>query len=174
MSDRDLVEIGRVAKVHGLKGELSVDWYADSPLLLDRLPALLLRLHDTPPRRFTVRGWRRHHGRVLLWLNDLGDRDRAQEWRGASILARRAELPPPGEEEVYLADLEGLDVYLDDGAKLGIINAIMLEPQEVWTIVTPRGEVLFPVQPQFVTEIDLDAGRVVISPPPGLLELYLG
>lgn len=77
-----------------------------------------------------------------------------------------------------MSQLPGLEVFtLDDkSVPLGIISAVDdTAGQEIWTITTPDGrEVLFPVQQEFVVELDPDQGIAVISPPPGLLEIYLG
>lgn len=170
----ELVLVGEVAKVHGIRGELSVQWHADSPDLLDDLDTVYLRLPGRPARAFGVAGWRPHQERVLLTLKGLPDRTAAEAWRGAEILVQAQDLPPLAEDELYIHQLEGLRVLLADGTPLGTIAGFVLEPQELWSIRTPEGrEVLFPVQPQFVQHIDLDARQVVIDPPPGLLDIYL-
>ena len=63
-----------------------------------------------------------------------------------------------------------------DEIYLGLIEDILTpQPeQEVWVIRTDGGqEVLFPAHEETVDEVDLDQGRAVILPPPGLLEIYL-
>lgn len=174
MSAKEWVVIGEVAKSHGLKGEFSVQFHADSPSLLDEVGHVWLAAPDRRPKRFPVRAWREHQGRVLLWLAGIDGRDQADAWRGAEVLLKTSELPEPEEGEVYLHDLQGLTVLLEDGSRLGVIAGIMVEPQEVWTITTDEGqEILFPAAPELVPSIDLQAGTVTIAPPPGLLELYL-
>lgn len=173
--DEALILVGQAARVHGLKGEFSVVWHADSPSLLDHVPGLLLRRKNGTEKWCTVRSWRMHQDRILLLLDQMDGRDAADVWRGADILVREADLPEPADDEVYIFQLEGLDVHLPDGSRLGRIEAIATEPTEVWTILTDDGrEVLFPAAEEFVTGIDLDAGRVDIDPPEGLLDIYLG
>jgi 16S rRNA processing protein RimM len=173
--DTKFIVIGEVARVHGLKGEFSVIWHADSPSLLDALPAVYLKLPDMDrPKRFGVRARREHQGRILLWLDKVDGRDAAEAWRGAELLAKAEDLPGLDDDEVYLHDLLDAEALLPDGERLGRITAVTAEPTEVWTIETDDGkEVLFPVAEEFVVSMDLVAGQVVIEPPPGLLELYL-
>ncbi len=174
MSTNEWVLIGEVAKSHGLKGELSVQFHADSPSLLDEVGHVWLAIRGGRPKRFSVHAWREHQGRVLLWLVGINGRDQADAWRGAEVLLKESDLPAPEEGEVYLHDLQGLDVLLEDGARLGAITDFMTEPQELWIITTDKGEeILFPAAPELVPSIDLEAGSVTIAPPPGLLELYL-
>lgn len=174
MPANEWVLIGEVAKPHGLKGEFSVQFYADSPLLLDEVGHVWLSVTGGRPKRFPVRAWREHQGRVLLWLTGIEGRDQAESWRGAEVLLKDSDLPEPEKGEVYLHDLQGLAVLLEDGTRLGTITDFMVEPQELWSITTDEGqEILFPAAPELVPSIDLDAGTVTITPPPGLLELYL-
>ncbi|WP_027366397.1 ribosome maturation factor RimM [Desulfocurvibacter africanus] len=174
MPDTEWVLIGEVAKSHGLKGEFSVKYYADSPLLLDEVGHVWLSTAGGRPKRFQIRAWRGHQDRVLLWLTGIDGRDQADAWRGAEVLLKESELPAPEEGGVYLHDLQGLTVLLEDGSRLGTITDFILEPQELWSITTDKGEeVLFPAVPELVPNIDLEAGTVTIAPPPGLLDLYL-
>ncbi len=77
---------------------------------------------------------------------------------------------------MYLNDLMGLSVVLDTtGETLGVLEHVLFHgEQEVWSIQTPAGkEILLPAVPEFVADIDLDAEVIRITPPEGLLELYL-
>ena len=104
------------------------------------------------------------------------DRDKAQSLCGRECWMDEQLLPPLGDEEVFLFQLHGCRVLLDDGSPLGeILDILTPTPeQEIWVIETPDNrEVLFPAHPDTVLEIDLDAGIVRIAPPEGLLEIYL-
>lgn len=173
-ADHDLVAVGRTLKPHGLRGELRVQSYADSPSLFTSLPGLWLRAGSDRPLPVRVEGLRTHQGLVLLKFEGIDDRTAAEDWRDADILAAKADLPPPEPDAPYLFELLDARVELPDGTPLGHITAITDLPQEVWTITTTDGrEVLFPAQPVFVRELDATGGRVVIDPPAGLLDIYL-
>ncbi|BBD08864.1 ribosome maturation factor RimM [Desulfovibrio ferrophilus] len=178
-----------------------MDYHGDSPFLLDEFPEIFLRPKAPRPRPTVgaksgkpglkkrvakpaaprtrpvkIESWRPHKGRLLVFFEGIADRDAADELRGAELLVREADLPEPGEDELYLYEVEGLTVLLEDGSTLGHVRQVQLLPagQEVWAIDTEDGrEVLFPVADEFVAGVDLDEGWVTIVPPPGLLELYL-
>ena len=182
MSASGYVLVGLAVKPHGVKGEIGVRWYADSPFLLDGLDHIHLARADADsrplgrPRRYGVASWRPHKDLVLLTLKNVSGRDQAEGLRGLSLFIPASDLPEPGEHEVYLHEILGLAAELEDGSHLGRITDILLPTpeQEIWSIETPEGrEVLYPVHEETVLEIDLDAGRVVLDPPPGLLEIYL-
>jgi 16S rRNA processing protein RimM len=178
MASKDFVRIGEIAKPHGVKGELSVIYHADSPLLLDHAPRVWLApATGGRPRPHTVRHWRTHHGRVLLTLQEVADRNAAEALRGMDLLLRAQDLPEPDPDEIYLHQLEGCRVELPDGSLLGTLRHVLAPTpeQEVWAIETPDGrEVLFPAHEDAVLLADPEAGLLRIDPPPGLLELYLG
>ena len=174
MSDDTFIEIGLVGRPHGLRGEVGVDFWADSPDLLRG--TLWLRPGRGAPRPHTVAAVRRHQGRPLVLFEGIADRSAAETLRGMHVLVPKNRLPEPDEDEVYLHELLGLHVLLHDtGAPLGTLDDVQMPGgQEVWSIRTPDGkEVLLPAVEEFVASIDLDAAEVRITPPPGLIELYL-
>lgn len=96
--------------------------------------------------------------------------------RGQTLLIPESALPELDEDEVYLHDMLGLSVVLDaTGQKLGVLDHVLFHgEQELWSILTPEGkEILLPAVPEFVADIDLDTEIIRITPPEGLLELYM-
>jgi 16S rRNA processing protein RimM len=133
---------------------------------------------ESPPVPHAVERVRVHHGELLLSLRGVDNRDKAEALRRHRLLIPRSLLPPPAEGEVYLFSLPGLRVLARDeeGAETEIgriASADTPAGQEIWTILTPGGgEILFPAVPEFVLDLDPEAGFVRICPPPGLLDLY--
>ncbi len=168
-----MIHMGTLARPHGIKGEICIDWHADSPVLLD-LPRWLQACNG-PPRRVRALTCRQHKGRPLLLLEGVADRAAAEALRGCKLLMPRESLPEPEEDEAYVEDLLGCDVLLPGGRRLGRLDHVEYPAdQEIWVIVTPEErEILFPAQPCFILGFDLDAPSVTIDPPEGLLEIYL-
>jgi 16S rRNA processing protein RimM len=82
--------------------------------------------------------------------------------------------PPENEDEgFYEADLVGLAVVATDGAQLGTVTALQTGAAQDLLVVelAGGGEALVPFVEAIVPEVDLERGRVVLDPPPGLLEL---
>ena len=102
----------------------------------------------------------------------------AETLRGLAVCVRSEDVPPPEPDEVFLHELLGLRVRLAAASPtdpdLGILEDVQdAGGTELWHIRDTQGrEILFPAADELVPEIDLDAGIVVIDPPPGLLELY--
>ncbi len=183
------VVLGRLGRPHGIRGEIRAEYYAESPLLLEQ--PLLLRAGRAAPRPVQVTSWRYWQGRLILRLDGVDDRSAAELLRGQELLIEGARLPEADEDEAYLHDMIDLPVFVregEDGARpLGVLDHVLFPAgQEIWSIRAYREgeyapgdpgrasghEILFPAVPEFVEDIDLDAGRILVAPPAGLLELY--
>jgi 16S rRNA processing protein RimM len=122
----------------------------------------------------TVASCRPHQGRALLTIEGVTDRDAAELLRGMEVLVEASKLPEISEDEVYLHDIVGFDAVLEDGSKVGTLEGFLDVPgQDVWIILGPDGrEILLPAHDETIVEIDTQARRIVVDPPPGLLDLY--
>ena len=175
MPASSLVVLGRLAKPHGVKGDIRVDYYADSAELLDK--PLMLRAGRFAPRPVRIREWHLWKDQLILSIEGCNDRSAAERLRGQELLIDASFLPEAEEDEPYLRDLIGLSVRLEDGTPVGELEDVDFPAcQEMWSIRAPEKdggyEILFPAVPEFVRDIDLSAGTAVIAPPEGLLELY--
>lgn len=175
MPASSLVVLGRLAKPHGVKGDIRVDYYADSADLLDK--PLMLRAGRFAPRPIRVRDWHLWKDQLILGIEGCNDRSAAEQLRGQELLIDASFLPEADEDEPYLRDLIGLSVRLEDGTLIGELESVDFPAgQEMWSIRAPENEggyeILFPAVPEFVLDIDLSAETVTIAPPEGLLDLY--
>lgn len=175
----EFLTLGRVLKPHGVRGELKCACYSEDLEDFLDLERLWLARGDSAPVAFSVRKARLQasmEGVVLLQLEGLADRNQAEAWREADILVAPGDLPDPEDDEIYIEDLLGAAVFLEDGTHLGTFDHLF-EPAadyDVWSIRRPSGgEILFPAREEFLMEVDVEAMRIVIDPPPGLIELYL-
>lgn len=176
--------VGDVIRPHGIRGELCIDSYADSPSYFTPGSRLRLAVPDRPERGrdYVVRASREHKGRILVTFDGVPDRTAAETLRGLAVCVRREDMPPPDPDDIYLDELVGLRVRLAgaaaaaDAPDLGVIEDVLeAGGAELWRIRDAKGrEILFPATPAFVPEVDIEAGFLVIDPPPGLLELYQG
>lgn len=169
----DFVEMGSIGRPHGLLGEVGARWEGEAPVPVGG--EIWLQKGREDPRPLEVEAARIHKGYPLISLAGIDDRNKAETLRGAKIFMRRSELPQPEEDEAWLEDLLGADIFLEDGKRVGILDHIEYPAgQEIWAIRDDAGrEILFPARPEFISSIDAAGGRVVIAPPPGLLDIYL-
>ena len=166
--------VGRVAKAHGIGGELAVDVHTDAPDERFSPGAVLnARLRDRSVRPLTVSTARPHSGRLLVRFEEVADRTVAETLRGAQLLVDAADLPPSEDPDAfYDHELEGLAAVLEDGTEIGKVREIARSPGGELLVVdlAEGGEALVPFVREIVPEVDVKAGRVVLTPPEGLLD----
>ncbi len=168
-----LVEIGVLGRPHGIRGEIRVQYYAESFDLLNG--AVFLRANLGPARPASIAGWRMHRGQPVITLEGVNDRASAEAVRGQALLISEDRLPPVEENEHYLHTIIGFKVIEKaSGATLGTLDHVLFYGgQETWAILAEDGnEILLPSIPDFVDAIDEEARLILVSPPAGLVELY--
>lgn len=157
----------RLGKPHGIRGEFTVEVRTDRPD--ERLvPG---RTYSTDPDigSLTLKTARWHRDRLLLSFEEITDRTRAEEVRNTLILGEAAE--EDEDDAWYLDDLVDLDVY-EGETKVGTITDVTNGvAQDLLHMKHVDGhEVLIPFVTAIVPEVDLEAGRIVVTPPAGLFD----
>jgi 16S rRNA processing protein RimM len=168
--------VGRVAKAHGVTGEVVVDIRTDDPA--GRFaPGKTLRGKPSrgsgPARDYVVETVREYGGRLLVRLAGVADRNGADALRGTLFVVDSADLPPIDDpDEFYDHQLEGLRVRTTAGADVGAVAEVLhTAAGELLSVTTDDGaEVLVPFVSAIVTAVSLADG-IEIDPPDGLLDL---
>ncbi len=165
--------VGRIGRPHGVRGEVSVEVRTDEP---DERFAVGSVLATDPADRgpLTVTRLHWHSGRLLLSFDGVADREGAEALRDTVLVVDSDDLPALDDpDEFYDHQLVGLRVELADGTALGIVADVVHAPAEdLLAVARPDGdEVLVPFVSAIVPTVDVSAGRVVVDPPEGLLEL---
>ena len=126
---------------------------------------------ETGQRRLEMHVIGAAKGVLIARLTGVEDRSRAEALRGLRLYLPRSALPQPDAEEYYHADLIGLDVVLSDGTPVGRVRAVhdfgAGDTLEIERPAAPAAMV--PFTRAVVPAVEIEAGRLVIEPPPGLL-----
>ncbi len=177
-----LVQVARIGKPHGIRGEVTVQLFTDAPE--ERFaPGARLLIEPSSPLApqgaVTVRGARWNKSVLVVALEEVPDRNGAETLRGTLLFAEAQDEDPEGEEwyEHELVDLEVRTGPEDGtGPRIGVVTGLRTMPvQDLLEIVLDedgRGAAL-PFVEEIVPVVDPEGGFVVVTPPPGLLELGL-
>jgi 16S rRNA processing protein RimM len=160
--------VGRVGRPHGIRGELTVQVHTDDPDLRFA-PGSVLATEPAERGPLTIRSSRWHSGRLLVTFDGCADRSSAEELRGTVLVVDSDDAGPAGPEEFWDHDLVGLSVVTVGGEPVGEVTDVLHHGQDL-LVVGPR-QILVPFVAAIVPEVDVGAGRVLIDPPPGLLDL---
>ena len=162
--------VGRVAKAHGITGELVVDVRTDDPeARFVRGKTLRAKARGGAVGSYTVESVRAHGGRLLVRLAGIADRDAAEALRGTLFVVDSHELPPITDPEVAQQHPE----LTIDGAEVGVVAEVLhTAAGELLSVTTSEGaEILVPFVAAIVPTVSLADGVIEIDPPDGLLNL---
>jgi 16S rRNA processing protein RimM len=167
------IAIGQIGRAHGIRGEVTVAVRTDEPDVRF-VPGATLT--TDPPERgpLTVGAVRWHSGRLLITFEGVRDRNAAEDLKGTMLVLDSAEIPAPADpDEFYDHQLIGLAVVTAAGDPVGEVTDVLHHGQDLLVIRRapgPAAEALVPFVSAIVTEVDVPSGRLVIDPPPGLLD----
>ena len=172
-----LVLVGRVRRAHGIKGELVVEALTDTPDAIfapgrrvfagtaegkpTRDPLELVVLRSSPFKG----GW-------IIAFDGILDRTQADSWRDRTLLLPEDEIEPPGEGELFIHDLIGMRVVLQNGDAVGEVAQVFeLKQGLLMECRRPDGRLaLLPFNEQTVTEVDENERVITVDPIEGLLD----
>jgi len=166
--------VGRVGRPHGLRGEVTIEVRTDDPS--DQLAVGSILATDPAERGpLTVAAARWHSGRLLVSFEGCQDRDAAEALRDTLLHIDSADLGPLGDpEEFYDHDLIGLHVVTVAGEAVGVVADVLHHGQDLLVVdgtgARSGAEIMVPFVAALVPEVDLADGKLVIDPPPGLLD----
>jgi 16S rRNA processing protein RimM len=167
------IAVALVRKAHGLDGEVLVELLTGDPddvFGVDRV----LRVtggQGKGPDRLTVRSARRHKGGLLLRFQEVADRNAAERLQGRELTLPTDELRRLDEDEFFLHDLVGYEVVRENGEPVGdVVTSYETGAQLLLGVAAGERELLIPFGRHMVTEVDREGRKIVIDPPPGLLE----
>jgi len=166
--------VGRIGRPHGLSGEVTVEVRTDDPELRFAVGSTLA---TTPADRgpLTVAGSRWHSGTLLVRFAGCADRNAAEQLRDTVLAIDSDDLTPLDDPaEFYDHDLIGLQVVTAAGEAVGEVTDVLHHGQDLLVIEgtgsRSGAEILVPFVAALVPEVDTAAGRLVIEPPPGLID----
>ena len=161
--------VGVVTGPHGVQGAVRIKSFTEAPEDVARYGPLG---DESGDRRFELRLIGAGKGVVLARLSGVDDRNQAVALRGQRLYLPRSALPQPEAEEYYHADLIGLEAVLGDGTPVGRVRAIHdFGAGDTLELERPGAPpVMVPFTRAVVPSIELAAGRLVLDPPPGLLD----
>lgn len=157
--------VGRVAKAHGIQGEVAIEVVSDAP---DRF-ASGARVF-AGDRSLIVATSRSHQGRLLVRFDEVPDRSAAEALRGTELTIPAEEAHALEDEwSFYPHQLIGFAVTDENGTTLGTMTRVDESPgADLWVVGARNGEVLVPAVRDIVVAVDLEKKTIVLRPPDGL------
>ena len=170
---KNQLRVGRLVKAHGLKGGLKLELYTDNPE--GRFvpgAGFTLQVPEASPwhgKEITVREYRVMNGNPVVFFEDVEDRDAADSLVRA-ILWIDQDADEAEDDAWFDHQLVGLEVVRDDSVIGRVVRVEHFPAQDLLIVKAGEDEVMVPFVSAIVPTVDVQAGRVIVTPPPGLFE----
>jgi 16S rRNA processing protein RimM len=170
VSDR-LVPLGEIVATHGLEGWLKLNPFNPKTVALQSAREVFIE-RDGVRWPHQLEANQPHHRQILVKFQGIDTIEAAKALVGTNLSVAETCLPALQPGEYYHFQVMGLEVFDSKGNPLGTISGtLFIGGREIY-VVTGRGkEYLIPAVKEIIDKIDFDAGKMIITPPEGLLEL---
>ena len=163
------LQVGVISSTHGIRGEVKVFPTTDDAARFKELKKVLL---DTGKERIAleIQSVKFFKQFVIVKFKGIDNINDIEKYKGRSLLVAREDAAELGEDEYYIADLIGMDVFTEEG-HFGVLRDVMeTGANEVYIVDSDRhGEVLIPAIRQCVLEVDVEENRMTVRIMEGLI-----
>jgi 16S rRNA processing protein RimM len=157
--DDKTLEIGKVVGIHGLRGEVKLQYWGDMLTSFSNIKTLISDNGES----FVLESFRPHKNIVLLKLENIDNADDAEKLRGNIFSAKKSELPELLEGEAYIADVIGMEVYDEENNFLGNVKDYFENKAHgVFTIIKESKEFMIPAIDEFILDKNVKNNKMVV------------
>ena len=169
----DLVAIAKIARPRGLRGEAVAEVLTDFPERFEGLDSVTAVLPGGERRELRLENAWFQKERIVLKFQGLDTVEDAEALRDAEICVEESEAVELEEGEFFDWQIAGCDAVTTEGEPIGKVREVLRTGgTEVLVVDTAdRREVLIPFAESICTEVDIEAKRITVDPPEGLLDL---
>lgn len=152
------ITVAEIVTTHGVRGNLKIKSLSDNEKRFEKGNKLFIENEE-----LTVESSFDQKGLKVIKFEEYDDINDVLRFVGKDITIDEADLGELEDDEYYIFDLEGLDVY-DNGQKIGTIKEVITDvyPNDVYVIESEKGEVFFPALNATVKNVDLDKGIIEV------------
>ena len=165
------LQVGVISSTHGLRGEVKVFPTTDDAARFQTLKNVVL---DTGREKLDleIQSVRFFKQFVIVKFKGIDNINDIEKYKGKSLFVTRENAVELEEDEYYIGDLIGMEVYTDDSEeRFGVLKDVMeTGANEVYIITSENhGEVLLPAIHEFILDIDVEAKKMKVHLMEGLL-----
>jgi 16S rRNA processing protein RimM len=169
---KDLVLIGQIVGVQGIKGNCKIRSYAESLAVFQPDGVVFIATSNGKQKPYEINWVKPHAKAALISFKSVDTRDKAEALIGSDLFIEKRRLPDPQEGSYYWFDLIGLDVFDVDQKYLGRLDSIIQTgSNDVYVVEKDGAEILIPALKKVVQKIDLSQNCMLVDLPEGLDQL---
>lgn len=166
----EYLAVGKVVNTHGVKGELKVMPITSDISRFDYLLFVSVN-YDGNYKEYRVLNCRIHKDFVLITLKGVESMDEAEKFKGQELLVHRKHAKPLEDDEYFICDIIGIEVYEDD-MLLGTLTDVLETGSNDVYIITDKNkkDILLPALKSVVENVDIEGRRMQVRIPEGLID----
>jgi len=168
---KDLLPIGRVAKPHGVRGKIKIDYFGEdlNRFLLYR--EIFIKDHTGQLQAYDISEVVSQTPRLIINVKGIERREEVEPLVGREIFIKMESLPDLEEGEHYWFEILGMVVETEKGKRIGRVKEILpTGANDVYVVEGKRGEIFLPATEEVIQSIDVKAGRMKVIWMEGLWE----
>lgn len=167
---KEKLEVGQIVNVFGIKGFVKLYPYVDNINRFDELKNVFIKNN-----KFEIEQIKYQKNMVLIKFKGIETVEQAEKLRNSIVEIDRSDAIPLEEGQYFIADLIGLNVYLENGEKLGILEDIYnTGSSDIYVVKNELGkQFLLPYIDDVIKNIDLDNEKITVHLIKGLIEWNL-
>ena len=152
------LEVGKVLKAQGIKGEVKISCFLDDSAMLNGVKQLYIGSNT-----YTVEKLRPDGAFCYVKLIGITDRNAAEALRNWTVCADKECVTVP-QDRYFIADLIGCNVVLDNGAKVGVVNEVLqYGSADVFVCSDGEKEISFPFLKDLIVEVSIERKIIVLA-----------
>lgn len=165
----NLLEIGKIVNTHGLRGEVKVVPWTDTPDDFEAVSNVFIKI-KREYKPLTVQSVRYQKNNLIVKFKEFDNINDVEGFKGMTLYCHRDELGELPEGVYYIVDLIGLDVVTEDGNHVGVIADVFnTGANDIYDVKREdKKNLLLPVIDEVVKEIDMEKRQVTVNIMEGL------
>lgn len=163
--NKNYITVGSIVATSGIKGYVKIKCFTENPRDIETFA----KVFDESGKNYkiktviSVKGWV-----VVAKIEGIESVEEAEKLVGTNLMAERSELPPTDDGDFYYADLIGLNVFLEDDTKLGVVVDVMnygaSDILEIGTLENGK-TVMYPFTNDFIIKVNLEDQKIIVRKP---------
>lgn len=164
------LQVGVISSTHGIRGEVKVFPTTDDPARFKKLKRVYLET-GREQIQLEIQGVKFFKQFVIVKFKEIDNINDIERYKGKSLMIDREDAVDLCEDEYYIADMIGMEVYLEDGSFFGSLKDVMETGANDVYIVdsTEHGEVLLPAIKDCILDINIEENRMMVHLMEGLI-----
>ncbi|MCX6645334.1 MAG: ribosome maturation factor RimM [bacterium] len=165
------MDIGLILGAFGIKGEVRILSFTDEPeRFLELKEVILVDPDNESELKYEIEKVRVHKRNALVKFREVKDRTQAEKFEGTYVRLVGSIMTVVEEVRIINDKLIGMEIFTKSGERLGVLEeVIQTGANEVYEVRDGERSILLPAICEVILEIDLEHGRMVVDPLPGLL-----